>query len=229
MLRVAIAEDHSPTRHRLIEAIHATEGMTVVASAPDGLAFLRALENLPASDRPQVAIVDVEMPGPTGIEVTGELRARYPHLGVLIFTVFEDGDRLFAAIEAGASGYLLKDQPMAEVIEAVKELHAGGSPLSPPMARRLLDRIRRPPTSEAMLDLTEREVETLRGIVDGLSNVEIAERLFVSPSTVKTHVKHIYEKLHVSSRAEATRRALREGLVRTLAWLMPAGAWLLRG
>ena len=229
MLRVAIAEDHSPTRHRLVEAINATGRMTVVAAAPDGLAFLHALEGLPEAERPQVAVVDVEMPGPTGIEITGELRTRYPGLGVLIFTVFEDGDRLFAAIEAGASGYLLKDQPTVEVIEAVEELHAGGSPLSPPMARRLLDRIRRPPTSEAMLDLTEREVETLRGIVDGLSNVEIAERLFVSPSTVKTHVKHIYEKLHVSSRAEATRRALREGLVRTLAWLMPAGAWLLRG
>ena len=203
--------------------------MTVVAAAPDGLALLAALERLPEAERPHVAIVDVEMPGPTGIEITSQLKTRYPALDVLIFTVFEDGDRLFAAIEAGAAGYLLKDQPMHEVLEAVEELHAGGSPLSPPLARRLLDRIRRPPTSEARLLLTEREVEVLRGIVDGFTNSEIAERMFISPSTIKTHVKHIYEKLHVSSRAEVTRRALREGLVRTLAVAMSFGAWMLRG
>lgn len=214
MLRVAIAEDHSPTRHRLVEALRQSGRMAPVAVSPDGLALLAALDRLPESERPHVAVVDVEMPGPTGIEITAELKNRYPDLDVLIFTVFEDGDRLFAAIEAGAAGYLLKDQPLDEVLEAIEEVHEGGSPLSPPLARRLLDRIRRPPMSESRLLLTDREVETLRGIVDGLTNLEIAERMFVSPSTVKTHVKHIYEKLHVSSRAEVTRRALREGLVR---------------
>jgi DNA-binding NarL/FixJ family response regulator len=215
MICVAIAEDHAPTRERMALFLERSGRAQVVLTAPDGEALLRGVAALPHDRRPDVAVVDVEMPGPDGIETTARLRAAFPATQVLIFTVFEDDERLFAAIAAGAGGYLLKDQPLPDVLDALEELHAGGAPVSPPLARRLLEHLRRPvPPSAERFSLTDREVEVLNAVVEGLTNVEIAARLFVSPTTVKTHVRHIYEKLHVSSRAGATQAALRHGLVR---------------
>lgn len=211
MLRVALAEDHAPTRERLALFLERSGRARVVLAAPDGPALLHGLAALAPADRPDVVVMDVEMPGPTGIETTARLAAAYPGVEVLVFSVFEDDARLFAAIEAGASGYLLKDQPLPDLLAALEDLAAGGAPMAPPLARRLLERVRRP-TAEP-LPLTTREVDVLRAVAEGLTNAEIAARLFVSPTTVKTHVRHLYEKLHVSSRAEATRAALRARLV----------------
>ena len=210
MLRVAIAEDHAPTRERLALFLERSGRARVVLAAPDGPALLAGLSALPSGDRPDVVVMDVEMPGPTGIETTARLTAAHPGVEVLVFTVFEDDERLFAAIEAGASGYLLKDQPLPEILAALEELAAGGAPMAPPLARRLLERVRRPADP---LPLTTREVEVLRAVAEGLTNAEIAARLFVSPTTVKTHVRNLYEKLHVSTRAGATRAAVRAGLL----------------
>jgi len=215
MLFVAIAEDHAHTRERLTLFLERSGRARVVLAASDGDALLRGLHTLPHDQRPDVAVVDVEMPGLDGIETTARLRAAFPATQVLVFTVFEDDERLFAAIAAGAGGYLLKDQPLPDVLDALEALHGGGAPVSPPLARRLLEHLRRTPqTSAARFSLTEREVEVLNAVVEGYTNAEIGERLFVSPTTVKTHVRHIYEKLHVSSRAGATQAALRHGLVR---------------
>ena len=212
MLRVALAEDHAPTRERLALFLERSGRARVVLAAPDGPALLAGLAALAPADRPAVVVMDVEMPGPTGIETTARLTAAYPGVEVLVFSVFEDDERLFAAIEAGASGYLLKDQPLPDILAALEDLAAGGAPMAPPLARRLLDRVRRPAAPDA-LPLTTREVDVLRAVAEGLTNAEIAARLFVSPTTVKTHVRNLYEKLHVSSRAEATRAALRARLV----------------
>ena len=219
MLRVALAEDHAPTRTRLAQALERSGRVQIVALAADGAALLDQLDALAPEAHPHVVVTDVEMPRLDGIATTAHVRARWPGIDVLVFTVFEDDERLFAAIAAGAAGYLLKDHSAADVLAALDEVAAGGAPVSPPLARRLLDHVRqnaprtRTAPAQSTFSLTEREIEVLHGVVDGLTNAEIADRLFVSPTTVKTHIRHIYEKLHVSSRAEVTRRALRDGLV----------------
>lgn len=224
MLRVAIAEDHAPTRERLALFLDRSLRARVVLTAADGEALLRGIAALAPAERTEVVVTDVEMGGLDGIATTARLRAEWPGIEVVVFTVFEDDERLFAAIQAGAAGYLLKDHPLADVLDALGEVVAGGAPISPPLARRLLAHVRTgrpvaahlpPPTGDASrFSLTDREIEVLTAVVEGLTNAEIGHRLFISPATVKTHVRHIYEKLHVSSRAEVTRRALREGLVR---------------
>jgi len=213
MLRVAIAEDHTAVRERLAAFLEKSGRMEVTIKARNGRALLAELERHPSDKQPHVVVMDLEMPELDGIATTARIRETRPSVEVLVFTVFEDDERLFAAIEAGAAGYLLKDQPLAEVLEAIEELHAGGSPLSPTLARRLLVHVREPHPAKPNLLLTEREIEVLRLVVDGQTNAKMATVLGVSTTTVKTHVRHIYEKLHVSSRAEATRRAIREGLV----------------
>jgi DNA-binding NarL/FixJ family response regulator len=193
----------------------------VLYAVGSGEAFLERIGQ--PGPPPDIVLMDIELPGITGIETTERATARLPGLDVLIFTVFEDDERLFGAIRAGASGYLLKDTPVDRVVEALLELREGGAPISPPLARRLLGHVRTertatsapsPRDSATDFDLTEREREVLKLVVDGRTNREIADRLHLSPFTIKTHVKHIYAKLHVSSRAGATRKAVRNGLVR---------------
>ena len=213
MLRVALAEDHTAVRERLALYLAQSGRVRVVAKARNGADLLALLDRLPEADVPDVVVMDLEMPVLDGITTTARLHEAFPRTEVLVFTVFEDDDRLLAAIEAGAAGYLLKDQPFDEVLAATEELHAGGSPLSPPLARRLLTHVRDPHPSRPNLLLTDREVEVLALIVEGQTNAEMAGTLDISATTVKTHVRHIYEKLHVSSRAEATRRAIYDGLV----------------
>lgn len=214
MIRVALAEDHTPLRVRLADFLGRSGTVRLVAEAANGHDLLDALDRLPEDGRPHVVVMDLEMPRLDGIATTATLRERYPSTEVLVFTVLEDDSRLFAALEAGAAGYLLKDQPLTDVLDAVVDVHAGGSPLSAPMARRLLDTLRPPPQAQSNpFDLTDREVEVLRLVVDGRTNTEMADALGIAFATVKTHIRHIYEKLHVSSRAEATRTAIRRGLV----------------
>ncbi|MBE2185382.1 MAG: response regulator transcription factor [Rhodothermales bacterium] len=213
MIRVALAEDHTPLRVRLADFLSRSGTVRLVAVAANGHELLDALKRLPEAERPQVVVMDLEMPRLDGIATTATLRELYPSVEVLVFTVFEDDTRLFAAIEAGAAGYLLKDQPLTDVLDAVEDVHAGGSPLSAPMARRLLDTLRPPHPEANPFDLTDREIEVLRLVVAGHTNTEMADALGIAFATVKTHVRHIYEKLHVSTRAEATRTAIRRGLV----------------
>lgn len=216
-LRVAIVEDHAAVRTRMAVHLGTYDAIEVVGAVGSGEAFLDLLRQADAP--PDAVLMDIELPGRTGIETTTEAREIAPSMDVLMFTVFEDDDRLFGAIRAGASGYLLKDTPVERVVAALLELRAGGAPISPPLARRLLGHVRHSPSpapdapGEDFIDLTEREREVLHLVVDGRTNREIADALYLSPFTVKTHVKHIYAKLHVSSRAAATRKALRGGLL----------------
>lgn len=215
-IRVAIAEDHGPTRARLVAHLAYFPQVTLAAVLGSGDALLERLATMGVAELPDVVLMDIEMPGRSGIETTAYLKQRYPDIDVLMFTVFEDDERLFAAVQAGASGYLLKDTSLPDLVAAVEELRAGGAPLSKPLARRLLQTFQ-PATASAAsperLALTEREVEVLRLVVEGLSNQEIADRLLVAPGTIKSHVKNIYGKLHVSSRVAATQKALRHGIV----------------
>lgn len=212
-VRVALVEDHPAFRQRLAERLRFFDAVTLTHTAEDGERFLRMLED--EERLPQVVLMDIEMPGLSGIETTRRLKAAHPGIDVLMLTVFEHDESIFASIRAGASGYLLKDTPTAEVVRAVLELAEGGAPMSPGIARRVLERARTAasPAPAAAFDLTDRERELLQHLVDGSTEEAIAEALFISPHTVRTHIKNIYKKLHVHSRAAVVRTALEHRLL----------------
>ena len=156
---------------------------------------------------PDIVVMDIKLPGMNGVDCTRLLGQRHPRLPVLICTVHEDDEMIFNALRAGASGYLLKRAPIEDLIEAIRQVLAGGSPISPAIARRVLSSFR--PAAPAADDpnaLSEREREVLDLLCTGMSSREIGEKLFVTANTVRTHIRHIYEKLHVRSRVEAVNK-----------------------
>jgi DNA-binding NarL/FixJ family response regulator len=166
---------------------------------------------------PQVLLMDIEMPGTDGITATKYVVKQWPEIKILIQTVFEDDDKIFAAICAGASGYILKSTSPARLVEAINEVYNGGSPMSPYIASRVLKLFQRfapsLPESDEKYTLSSREKEILSLMVDGNNFHVIAEKAFISYETVRTHVKRIYKKLHVASASEAVVKAIRERLV----------------
>lgn len=167
---------------------------------------------------PDVILMDIEMPGMTGIEAVRTIKKEFPHILILMQTVFEDDDRVFDSICAGASGYILKNFLNTRLVESIKELQYGGSPMSPSVARKVLNKMQQVPQlvrpEEAPdYDLTPREKEVLGCIVDGLAYKMIADKLSISYETVRSHVKKIYEKLHVASLTEVVSKAMKERIV----------------
>jgi len=157
-----------------------------------------------AADRPDVVLVDINLPGQSGIECVRQLKPRLPATQFAMVTVYEDADRIFQALAVGATGYLLKQTPRAELIAAIRELHAGGSPMSTNIARKVVQSFHRapaPPRGDA--ELTPREQQVLDELVRGLLYKEIADALGISMGTLHTYIRRIYEKLHVHSRAQA--------------------------
>ena len=164
---------------------------------------------------PDVALVDIGLPGISGIEGLPQLQAKYPGTALLMLTVYEDDERIFQALCAGAGGYLLKKTPAAKLLESLGEMVGGGAPMSPEIARRVLRLFRevRPP-QRAHCDLTPHELRLLKLLVEGHNYQSAAGELGVSFSTINFHMQNIYGKLHVHSKSEAVAKALREGLVR---------------
>lgn len=166
---------------------------------------------------PDVVLMDIEMPEKGGIAATYEIVNQYPEIKVLIQTVFEDDDKIFAAICAGASGYILKSTSPARLVESIQEVHNGGSPMSPCIANRVLKLFQQfapaLPEPDATYILSNREKEILQLMIEGEAFASIAEKLFISYETVRTHVKRIYKKLHVASASEAVAKAIRQRLV----------------
>lgn len=166
---------------------------------------------------PDVVLMDIEMPEKGGIAATYEIVNQYPEIKVLIQTVFEDDDKIFAAICAGASGYILKSTTPARLVESIQEVHNGGSPMSPCIANRVLKLFQQfaPAVTEPQTTyvLSSREKEVLQLMIEGEAFAAIAEKLFISYETVRTHVKRIYKKLHVASASEAVAKAIRQRLV----------------
>ncbi|TNE74387.1 response regulator transcription factor [bacterium] len=213
-IRLGIVEDNHALRKRMIEHLSFEEEISLVKAVDNGEDMVRfAKENPPLN----VVLMDIELPGISGIETTDRIKSLWPKVDIIMFTVYEDDERVFDSIVSGASGYLLKDTDFDRIVEAIYEIHQGGSPISPSIARKLLKLVKPgvvlEKEPEQQFDLTEREVEILRLVTDGKSNKEIAEHLFVSPLTIKTHVKNIYEKLHVHSRAAAAKLALKHKLI----------------
>ncbi len=210
-IRVALIEDQEQTRAGLASLIGESPGFEVVGSWGSMEAALRALE----AARPDVLLCDIGLPGMSGVEGICLLHARLATLQILMLTVFGDDDHVFEALCAGASGYLLKDTPPARLVEAIREIHAGGAPLAPGIARRVLRMFSKvAPPREERTRLSPRELELLQLFVDGHSYKTAARELDLAIDTVRFHIRHIYEKLHVHSKSEAVVIALRKGLLR---------------
>ena len=214
-IRVLIADDQDLVRLGLVMVINAEDDMTVVAEAADGQAALRRAREL----EPDVVLMDVRMPQLDGVEATRRLVAELPHSRVIILTTFDLDAYAFGGLNAGASGFLLKDSTRAEILAAIRAVAAGDAALTPRITRKLLDLVgEQLPVSDApampdrLAVLTDREREVFAGLVRGLSNLEIAAELHLSESTVKTHVGRILTKLELRDRVQAVIWAHREGL-----------------
>ncbi len=199
--RVSIVEDDRETRESLIELLKDARGLTCLSSYSTGE---EALRSIPV-EQPDVALVDINLPGMSGIDCVSKLKAQLPALQVLMITTYEEGNLIFQSLRAGASGYLLKKTPGNKLIDAIEEVRAGGAPMSMQIARKVVEHFHRikQPSSE-MDKLTKREQEILALLAKGKRYKEIVDELNLSLSTVRTHLAHIYEKLHVQSRTEAT-------------------------
>lgn len=207
MIRVLIADDHTVLRHGLRLILNEAEDLTVVGEAGDGEeAVSMALEL-----QPEVVLMDLGMPRLDGVAATRRIRAAQPDIQILILTISQKDQDLIEAVKAGAKGYLLKSAESSQVLAAIRRLAAGEAVLPPESVARVLDEFAKAnPTPQ---QLTKRETEILSLVAQGLGNKEIAARLHISENTVKTHVRHILEKLSLSNRAEAAAYAVRIGLI----------------
>ena len=210
-IRVSIVEDRRQIREGLAVLINGTQGYRCIGAFHSMEQALEALE----AELPDVALIDIGLPGMSGIEGIRVLRQRYPALLMLVLTIYEDDERIFNALCAGASGYLLKKTPPARLLESIREVVEGGAPISAEVARRVITLFQnfRPPSS-ADYQLTPHETRLLKMLVDGHNYRTAAAELKVSVNTVSFHMRHVYEKLHVHSKSEAVSKALREGLIR---------------
>lgn len=210
---VWLIEDNTAYRTTMARAI---ERMKPLSCPRDFPSFERAEKAFEGPDKPDVLLLDVGLPGLDGIHALERIRVLSPETKVLILTVFDDPDKIFAAICAGASGYLLKTASIVEIAEAIRQVKEGGAPMHPKVARRVLDRfsmLAGQREGSADYNLTDREREILNFLVKGATKKEIAVELGVSVHTVTTHLRRVYEKLHVTKNAAAVAKALRERLV----------------
>ena len=208
-IKVLLAEDHVMVREGTSEFVQRESDMEVVGEASDGEEAVKLATEL----QPDVIVMDIAMPKLNGIEATKRIKELYPSIAVLILTAYDYDQYIFALLEAGAAGYLLKGVRVRELIDAIRAVYAGESVLHPVIARRVIDRLITPsPTkTHAVGPLSEREMEVLNLAAKGISNKDIAEQLFLSPRTVQVHLGNIFNKLGVASRTEAVLYGLRRG------------------
>lgn len=211
IIKVLIADDHAVVREGLRALIATEPGMEVAGEAEDGIEAVFKARSL----QPDVILMDLVMPRKDGLEAISEIKQQNPEARVLVLTSFAEDEMVFPAIKSGALGYLLKDSSPQELLQAIRDVYRGESFLHPTIARKLIRELRQPsdlPPAEE--PLTEREVDVLKLVARGLTNQEIAQKLFVSERTVRTHVSNILGKLHLANRTQAALYALREGLAR---------------
>jgi DNA-binding NarL/FixJ family response regulator len=210
-IRIVIADDHTLFREglrALLSSIHDTEIVGEAATGDEAVAVA-------AEAQPDVLLMDIQMPGINGVEATRRIVRTSPHVGVIMLTMFDDDDLVFAALRAGARGYILKGADQSEVLRAIRAVAQGEALFGPAIAARLISyfsELRRDVASEAFPELTDREREILDLVAQGYNNPEIAGRLVLSPKTVRNHVSNIFSKLHVTDRAQAIIRARDAGL-----------------
>ncbi len=234
-IRVFVVEDQTKILKNQLKLLESHRDIEIIGTALSGEA---ALEEV-AKALPDVMLLDLGLPRMSGIDVTRQVKAQWPKVEILIFTIFDEEDKVLEAVKAGASGYLLKGTPADKIIEAIKEVRAGGTVIQPNLARRLLRHFRVPDSSpvtaapvtsapatpepppaasadasEPLLKpLSDRETEILQLIAKGVSNSEAAKLLDLSKATIRTHLEHIYRKLEVTNRVEAVTEGIRKGLI----------------
>jgi DNA-binding NarL/FixJ family response regulator len=205
-ISVSIVEDHDQTRASIVAILRAAPGLKCLDAYPTGEA---ALAGVPVRT-PDVLLVDIRLPEMSGIECVSHLKVEIPDLQVLMLTTYEERELIFESLRAGASGYILKNALRSELVDAVEQVHAGGAPMSMPIARKLVGFFQNsPPNNKSeVANLTQREQEILTLLARGYQYKEIADSAGVKLETVRSHIKHIYDKLHVRSRTEATLKFL---------------------
>lgn len=199
IIKILLIEDHLVFRESLVYLLNSNEQFVCTAYARAEEAFKNINE-----DQPEIVIMDINLPGMSGIQCTQMIKEKYPSIQIMMCTVYEDDSKIFEALKAGASGYLLKRAAIDEIFDSIMSLHDGGSPMSPMIARKVVASFQKQHLSNQPDGIiSEREQEILDLMSEGLRSKEIAAKLFISTNTVRTHVRNIYEKLHVSSKIEA--------------------------
>ncbi len=211
-IKVVIFEDGKLVRDAFAAIISGTPGYSVTGAFSNGNDLIHNIEK----SRPDVVLMDIEMPGRDGIEATRIITQKFPEVRILMQTVFEDEEKIFAALCAGASGYVLKNTPPAKLLDYIAEVYNGGAPMSPAVAGKVLKLFQQMAPQipqDEQVQLSKREKEILTLMMQGLTFKEIGERHFIAFETVRTHVKRIYKKLHVASSTEAVAKAIKQGLI----------------
>lgn len=209
-IRISIYEDNDALRDSLVDLIKGTAGLELCDAYPDCSAIM---ENC-AGQKPDVILMDIDMPGMSGIEATALIKAKYPEINVMMLTVYEQRDKVFDALCAGATGYLLKKSTSAQIISAIKDLINGGSPMTGEIARKVLEFFSVPAIKKNNeYALSAREFDILKCLVDGCSYKMIADKCCISIGTVYSHINSIYKKLAVNSKSEAVVKAMKERLI----------------
>jgi DNA-binding NarL/FixJ family response regulator len=205
-IKVVIVEDNRSFRDKLFKYLNDLPEFNCIGAFDSAEDALRSISKL----MPDVVLMDIHLPNMSGVDCTRKLKDMCPSIQILILTVYEDNDRIFGALKAGASGYLLKRADPADIVSAIQEVKHGGSPMSSQIARRVVQSFREPaPALQKDEALSQREEEILEQLSKGYSTKEIADKSSISVNTVRTHLQHIYEKLHVRSRTEAVLKFLK--------------------
>jgi NarL family two-component system response regulator LiaR len=212
-IKIVIADDHAVVREGTRVLLEREEDMEVVGEASDGKEAIKIIEDL----KPDVAILDIAMPKLSGIEVTRQIKSRLPSTAILILSIYDNDEYVFALLEAGAAGYLLKDVHGREIVEAVRAVYSGESVLHPSIARKVIQRAITGSTKSVEgkpeIEFSEREIEVLKLAAKGLSNQDIAYALSISIRTVQGHINGIFNKLNVGSRTEAIFQSVKKGII----------------
>lgn len=212
MIKVAIIEDNETIREGLSALINGTEGYKCIAAFRDCETFLNKLNQLELD----VVLMDIGLPGMSGIEGVQQAIMKNPDLNILMLTIYEDSEKVFDALCSGASGYLVKKTPPAKLLEAIKDAYEGGSPMSSGIARQVINAFKETKVKNSADEdykLSAREIEVLNLLADGYNYQEIAENMFISVDTVRHHIRNIYKKLHVHSQSEAVAKAIRKKII----------------
>ena len=212
MIKISIIEDIDEVRQGLKYLIDADPDISVIKTYNNAETFI---ESFPLLTIPDIILMDIGLPGISGIEATRIIKKQYPHIAILILTIFEEEQKILNAIQAGATGYILKNTKPGELVSQIKSIHLGGSPISPTIASTILQEFRKETVLKDKKDynLTPREKEVLLAIVEGLTYKEISMRYNIAASTVKKHILHIYRKLEVNSKVEFMKKVMDEKLI----------------
>ncbi len=210
-IRVVVFDDNKSLRQSLYQLINGSEGFNCVGVFEDCLDLLKNI----GDTKPDLVLMDIQMPGINGIEAVRMLKEKYPELKILMQTIFEDSEKIFQSILAGASGYILKNTSPSRILEFIKETYEGGAPMSPTVATKVMKMIAQqsPSAKVNTFNLSDREKEILSCLVKGMSYKLIADACFISIDTVRGHIRNIYEKLHVHSKGEAIATAIKSNIV----------------